>query len=293
MAERMNKNNCGKTNHNHHIPRPKITSFSQTPQFLRVPFILSGYRVDYRLWDCIYSLLDIHNETVNIWSHLLGSVILVGLIHQVIYYIGYLGVLDIFMVCSYLFCCAYGLSASAIFHCFNCVDSTYHRKLRTMDFGGIAANILGSSWPVAYFTFYCHSRTLFVYVILFSIITPLLMIMPFVPFFHKHNHMRTFLYTITAGFPAIAYLHHIWIYGPSSEFIPVMFHPVFIAYLFFGSGMILYVTRIPERFWPGAFDLLGTSHQIWHILVVLGQWILFSGIKQAAIWRYNTPCSSS
>jgi len=124
-----------------------------------------------------------------------------------------------------------------------------------------------------------------------SVLTPLLMGIPFMKFFHQHNQLRTILYNITAGFPAYGYLHFTIMEGKSSEFITVLYIPVFIAYLFFGMGMLLYVTRIPERFWPGAFDLLGTSHQIWHFLVVFGQWILYGGIFHAAIWRLNTPCS--
>lgn len=35
-------------------------------------------------------------------------------------------------------------------------------------------------------------------------------------------------------------------------------------------GVVFYALQIPERFWPGAFDLFGSSHQLWHICVVLG-----------------------
>ena len=36
------------------------------------------------------------------------------------------------------------------------------------------------------------------------------------------------------------------------------------------AGTVFYVTRIPERWQPGKFDLAGHSHQIFHILVVGG-----------------------
>jgi len=276
-------------NFSDHKPKPRITTFNEAPEFLRVPFILSGYRIDHHLWDCIKSLMQIHNETVNIWTHFMGSLILLGLFCQIIF-MSEMGTMNVALISLFLLSCAYGLSASAIFHCFNCVDAEYHRKLRTLDFGGIAAVILGSGWPVAYFTFYCHYKTLYFYLVMFSVVSPLLLCMPFVSFFHKHNHLRTCLYSLSAGFPAYGYLHFIIMDGTSSEFIPILFVPVGISYLFFGTGMILYVTRIPERFWPGAFDLYGTSHQIWHVLVVVGQWILYGGIFAAARYRYTIPC---
>ncbi|CAI0388604.1 unnamed protein product [Linum tenue] len=36
------------------------------------------------------------------------------------------------------------------------------------------------------------------------------------------------------------------------------------------TGTTFYVARVPERFRHGWFDLAGHSHQIFHVLVVLG-----------------------
>ena len=30
-------------------------------------------------------------------------------------------------------------------------------------------------------------------------------------------------------------------------------------------GSFVYATRIPERWWPGRFDFVGNSHNIWHV----------------------------
>jgi predicted membrane channel-forming protein YqfA (hemolysin III family) len=35
-------------------------------------------------------------------------------------------------------------------------------------------------------------------------------------------------------------------------------------------GFTLYVTKLPERVWPGRFDIVGNSHQIWHVAYVCG-----------------------
>lgn len=40
--------------------------------------------------------------------------------------------------------------------------------------------------------------------------------------------------------------------------------------VFYLSGAGLYAGRFPERLKPGMFDLAGHSHQIFHVLVVLG-----------------------
>jgi len=40
-----------------------------------------------------------------------------------------------------------------------------------------------------------------------------------------------------------------------------------LAYLF---GATLYAMQVPEKFWPGCFDWVGGSHNIFHVMVVAG-----------------------
>ncbi|EEY22891.1 hemolysin-III family protein [Verticillium alfalfae VaMs.102] len=55
----------------HPVPE---ASFSATTLHRDNSFILSGYRdVSFSYWQCLQSTLELHNETVNIWSHALGS----------------------------------------------------------------------------------------------------------------------------------------------------------------------------------------------------------------------------
>ncbi len=35
-------------------------------------------------------------------------------------------------------------------------------------------------------------------------------------------------------------------------------------------GCLIYISRTPERWYPGRFDLVGSSHQIWHVFVFGG-----------------------
>ncbi len=36
------------------------------------------------------------------------------------------------------------------------------------------------------------------------------------------------------------------------------------------AGCIIYICRFPERKFPGIFDYVGSSHNIWHIMVFIG-----------------------
>jgi adiponectin receptor len=45
-------------------------------------------------------------------------------------------------------------------------------------------------------------------------------------------------------------------------------HLLLLMGLLYGIGVSFFITRFPECVWPGKFDLLFHSHQIFHIFVV-------------------------
>ena len=50
----------------------------------------------------------------------------------------------------------------------------------------------------------------------------------------------------------------------------------FYAILCYAAGMVLYISKIPERFTnSGKLDYLGSSHQIFHCLVLAGVFLTF------------------
>lgn len=65
---------------------PEIEDCSHCPVWqlrkLNNEFLYDGYRVNYRTYsDLFKSVWDIHNETCNIWTHLIGAFIFLGLIY--------------------------------------------------------------------------------------------------------------------------------------------------------------------------------------------------------------------
>ena len=52
------------------------------------PFLLTGFRIGFHTyWDAARSLFMVHNETMNVWSHLLGAI---GFLCTVVYVLVYL-----------------------------------------------------------------------------------------------------------------------------------------------------------------------------------------------------------
>jgi len=51
------------------------------------------------------------------------------------------------------------------------------------------------------------------------------------------------------------------------------------------AGAAIYASRIPERWMPGKLDLIGHSHQLWHITVVLAALVHYKAIMVLLQWR--------
>jgi hypothetical protein len=55
-----------------------------------------------------------------------------------------------------------------------------------------------------------------------------------------------------------------------------------VAYI---SAAAVYALRVPEKWFPGRFDLVLHSHQIFHIFVVVGAYLHYLGTLELVKWR--------
>lgn len=52
-------------------------------------------------------------------------------------------------------------------------------------------------------------------------------------------------------------------------------------------GAIIYAARVPERWAPGRFDLFGSSHQWFHVLVLVAAGCELVGLVKAFQYRHS------
>lgn len=57
----------------------------------------------------------------------------------------------------------------------------------------------------------------------------------------------------------------------------------------YAAGAGFYVSRFPERWKPGAFDIAGHSHQIFHVFVVAGALAHSAATLVVLNWRRGSP----
>ncbi|XP_041109295.1 progestin and adipoQ receptor family member 3-like isoform X2 [Polyodon spathula] len=281
------------------VPRGiRLYTYEQIPVFLKEnPYITDGYRAYLPSSLCLKSLFILSNETVNIWSHLMGFFLFFTLgvydmsavlpaarafrEDYVIYSIG-LFCFQVCMLCSvgyHLFCCHRSEKTS--------------RRWMALDYASISIGILGCYVPGVFYAFYCNDYWQQVY-----LITVLAMILAvFFAQIHPHyltqqwHRLHSVIFCSVAGYGVIPTIHWVWLNGGFSALIVQEFVPrVLVMYLIASAAFLFYISKVPERYFPGQLNYLGSSHQVWHILVVL----MFYWWHQSAVYimkyRHSQPC---
>jgi predicted membrane channel-forming protein YqfA (hemolysin III family) len=119
-----------------------------------------GYRYSHNAYDTFLSLFKMHNETLNIWSHLVGFIcVLIGggiTTYDLFYGAHQSSTLEIIAVETYLICAAICLLCSSIYHWFCCVSIDAHDWLLKLDLTGVALLVSGSFLPGVYYGEFPH-----------------------------------------------------------------------------------------------------------------------------------------
>lgn len=70
--------------------------------------------------------------------------------------------------------------------------------------------------------------------------------------------------------------------------------PITKSLVVYITGACLYASKTPERFFPGFFDYVGCSHNIWHVAVLGGivfHYMAMQAMFTQALTRAQTSCS--
>ena len=78
-------------------------------------------------------------------------------------------------------------------------------------------------------------------------------------------------------------------YGDPFEFISSFPYYVFLGASYIG-GLVIYVSRCPERGNPGKYNMCGHSHQLWHGCVVMGIFWTYLGALANFEMRKTSMC---
>ncbi|CAG8453139.1 2690_t:CDS:10 [Ambispora leptoticha] len=267
-------------------------NFADLPSWLQDNHdILRGYRrPTFSYIKCAKSLFYLHNESGAVgfivlafttYIYTLSSTSSVKWWDFLVFYCFLAGA----MIC---------LSLSSLFHTFCCHSEKVCADWNRCDYIGIVTLIVGSFYPMIYYGFYCNSVLQIVYLSLISVFGIATIIVAVAPTFRspEFRWFRTGLF-LSMGLSAVFPIGHaIALYGIHLCFDVISLKHMLIMGLFYVVGAIIYGCRVPERWYPGKFDIWGASHQIFHVCVVSAAVVHYHGVILAmSYWhKENHEC---
>eukprot|EP00047_Mylnosiga_fluctuans_P005711 m.242244 g.242244 ORF g.242244 m.242244 type:complete len:519 (-) comp13992_c0_seq1:222-1778(-) len=273
--------------------RPSLRSFHVLPDWMRDnEHVLTGYRpelVSFRR--CFNSLFYVHNETGNIYSHLIGALLFVVLS---VYAAGWAlcdrPFMDQVTFTGFCICGVLCLLCSAVFHCTYCHSREMCGVVSRLDYAGITLLIFGSVASFVYFLLYCHPYMATAYVLATIYFATRCLVAVFSDT-TKAERVKLFVsFAVVGILPA---LHYYAVYGPRVLFLTADLTSILLLscplYL---VGSLVYVTKFPECIFPGRFDIWLHSHQLWHLFVVAAACAHFVGVHNMLDHRTQHHCAA-
>ncbi|KAK4510418.1 uncharacterized protein ATC70_004848 [Mucor velutinosus] len=274
-------------------PEKLILSWHEIPAWMQDNvYITGGYRRQTNnYWDCVKSLGYLHNESVNIWSHLLTFILFVGFGIHFLWSQPFQETLTTFDI-TYFFLFIVGallcLGFSASFHCFSCHSEKVAATWNRCDYAGITCLIVGSFFPVIYYGFHCHHILQVVYLSIIVSLGSVTAAVTLMKHFRTpaYRWIRASLFMALGLFGLIPTFHGIWIYGLNNATKTIALGHMALMATTYIAGALIYGCRFPERVMPGKFNIFGASHQIFHICVTIAVLAHYFGVMSAmAFWH--------
>ncbi|PSN74190.1 hemolysin III family channel protein [Corynespora cassiicola Philippines] len=245
--------------------------------------------------ESLKSLLYLHNQTGNIYSHLIGAV---SFFAYAFFTYGTISTRyptadarDILAFGIFIGGAVICFGISATFHVFGNHSSHVYHTWLAMDLYGIFVLIVGTVYSGTYYGFYCEPQYWAIYSVGLPLLTDTTKItiivigagaLCYLPRFRtpKWRWARATLFCAIGWSGAFPMTHAAQTLGIEQADKQMGWWYFIIEGLWYISGVTIYATRLPERLRPGWFDMWGGSHQIFHLCAVSGAaWHLVGLLK--------------
>ena len=263
---------------------------------------------------CVLSLTTSHNELVNAWTHIFGFLAALGCLLTTLCTasperVGATAVLSLFAAGG-----MFMFSSSAMHHTFCCHSDMGSRTVQCMDWLGIAVFTFVSNLVVSYFEIFDYGYenvfygftaanfllAMFSYYVTFSALQTV-----YKPFNKATKHstnakedgekkektsnilfwllkplfdvMNTYIFRTSVGMMYALGSMLAWIIGYAlTGKVNNHLVPIIGMYLCFGT-VVFCLLDFPEAFFPkGTFDIVGASHQLFHVGIIGGFLLLWA-----------------
>lgn len=268
----------------------RVVHHNSLPNWLRDnEFLHKGHRMPSNSFiACFKSIFRIHTETGNIWTHLLGMIAFIGIS---CYFLTRpsveiqwqeKAVFSAFFIGAIL--C---LGFSWIFHTVFNHSQRIGKLFNKLDYCGIAFLEMGSFVPWLYYSFYCRLGVKIIYLaLIFTLGTTCIVVSLWDRFSEpRFRALRAVVFVSLGLSGVIPALHFIITDGFWVAVEKASLGWLCLMAFFYIFGAFIYAVRIPERFFPGKFDIWFQSHQIFHMFVLAAAFVHYHGITLIAHYR--------
>ncbi|KAL6113485.1 paqr5 [Pungitius sinensis] len=274
---------------------PQVFTINQVPKVFHEDSIISGYRHPRSsATDCILSLFQLTNETVNIWTHFLPTWYFLWQLVSVAWVQApwrdpFAWPLVIFL----LTCCVYPLASSCA-HTFSSMSVRARHICFFFDYAALSFYSLGSAivysayvfpdkWVNGFFHRWYVPMAVFNTIICSGMACYSRLGLPFVHYNHDiikrftegqiprfSKYLRVFAFAYPYMFDHIPLFYRVFLCEGEgcTENDTNMLHYIHITFAHLTG--FLFATHLPERLAPGSFDYIGHSHQLFHVCGILG-----------------------
>jgi adiponectin receptor len=156
------------------------------------------------------------------------------------------------------------LLCSATFHTFMCCGRNAYNNFARLDYAGVSVQIVTSVLVVVFYSFREPHQLVWRYIYLSSLLViglTLLTVMC-LEYFAAWRQLRTFLFVLIGAFGLVPVVHVTVQMGVQDPFVATLVRGTVFTCLFYMTGVFIFISRLPERWWPGKFDLMGKSHEL-------------------------------
>lgn len=307
------------------IPSDSIVEDS-IPEWTKRDYIIYGYRSKKSINECIFSIFKIHNETINIWSHLISLITFLYILwYDVINYkkcnianITYItntantaNITDITNITDIA-------NVNNAINILQIDNILYYNYIILLLYDLISITTFGIS--TIYHTFIPNDYDNYIILLKLDLLTIILVIcssnfiIMYYWFWCISNYLNMYIIAsciyLFGGIILLCFLdiikkyNYILIYFSSYNlgiiigYIYIIYNykenvNKYIVYNFAGPliiymiGFIIYSAKIPEKVLYNYTDYIGNSHQIWHILSFIASYLFHEEIIKNIIYRNN------
>ncbi|XP_062257481.1 membrane progestin receptor gamma-B [Platichthys flesus] len=287
------------------IRLPRVFTINQVPKVFHEDSIISGYRHPRSsATDCVLSLFQLTNETLNIWTHFLPTwyflwKLVTVVLMQTAWQDSFTWPLVIFLIS----CCIYPLASSCA-HTFSSMSARARHICFYFDYAALSFYSLGSATIYSAYVFpdkwvnglfhQCYLPIAVLNTLFCSGLACYSRLgLPFLQYNHDtikrfpefrrprfSKSLRVVAFAYPCLFVNIPLLYRVFLCdGDGCTDNDTNFLHCRHITLAFLTGF-LFATHLPERLAPGSFDYIGHSHQLFHVCGILGTHFQMKAVEQ-------------